>query len=75
MSELTRLYPTIQNEFCIPYKHVCIFAIGRTMESNIYLEESYYLLTKTLKCSGNVLKLGSPLKCDWNILRCANYCL
>ena len=48
---------TTQNKFCHSYKHVFIFYIGEKIETNIHLEEPYYLLTKTWKYGGCVFGL------------------
>ena len=41
------------NKFCTSHKHVCIF-IGEKNETNIHLEQAFYLLTKTWKYGGCV---------------------
>ena len=50
---ITRLIYT-QNKFCITYKDVCIFVLVEKLETNLHLEEPYYLLTKTWAYGGSV---------------------
>ena len=45
---------TTQNKFCISYKHVCNFCVDGKIETNIHLEQPFYLLTKTWKHGGSV---------------------
>ena len=44
----------LRNEFCNSDKHVLFFYIGEQIETNIHLEEPFYLLTKTWKYGGCV---------------------
>ena len=58
----TRLIYTTQNKICSGYKYACIFPIRGKIESNIYLEQPFYLPTKTRKYGGSVYLVQSLLE-------------
>ena len=46
---------TAHNKFCKIYKHMYLFSyIGEKIETNMHLEELFYLLTKTWQYGGCV---------------------
>ena len=64
------------------YKHVCIFSGEKHKQTNIHLQQPFYLLTKTWKYGGRVFgkevaggAQSNSIKWGWNIFRFNNYYL
>ena len=45
---------TTQIKFCTNFKNICIFVLVEKIETNIHLEQPFYLLTNTWEYSDGV---------------------